>query len=879
MITVSKYTGLILLVLGLVMGGSMLSIAQAEQNNIQQLSNAIKQDRFNGLEEKIEGLLQQLTLDEKILLVHSNGKFSVSSIERLGIHELWLSDGPHGVREETARNEWLPAGWNDDHATYLPPLIAIASSWDKDLARRHGEVLGSESRHRRKDIILGPGVNMARLPINGRTFEYMGEDPYLAATLVVPEIQGIQSKDVAACVKHYALNTQEKNRRKWNANPDERTLREIYLPAFEAAVKEGGVYSVMGSYNSIRGEQASQNKHLIDILKKEWGFDGVLMTDWNVLINDFDAANNGLDLEMGTNAPSYDEFKMARALRDHVRAGRIPLSVLNDKVRRMLRLQFRIGMMDEYRMGGQRNTKAHHQVTYDITAGATVLLKNDDNFLPLNKKKLKKILVIGPNADKKHSYGGGSSAVKTLYEITPLQGLQEALGDAVEIEIMQVGNSENVIPISSNYIESRDPGAGIPAWNAIFYKDKTRTDINRSAWFADSAYRWVPGKRIQYFSLFGDIKPKSDGEHLMKFSGKGKLRLLVDGQLKFKGEFTNAQIQTLPLQLTANKVHKFELQYEGRHKFDMGWVTPDRPLSTKEQYLSAAKSADAVIYFGGLSHEDDREGKDRVNLQLSQQQDRIIEQLLAVNNNTVVFLIGGSPVEMPWLNKANSVLWGWYGGNEAGRAYADILLGKVNPSGKLPLSFPKKLSHSSQIALNDYNDKASTFPEGVFIGYRWFEQQKIAPLFSFGHGLSYTEYHYSDLKLSHKVIDNERELTAEISITNTGNYQGKEVVQLYLADLESSVPRPIKELKGFSKVSLKAGESQRVKLILKSRDLAFWDSASNNWAVESGIFRVMVGSSSADIRQSADFEIRKIQETLPQPNIVLNKKLTQQDGK
>ncbi|MBF0198947.1 MAG: glycoside hydrolase family 3 C-terminal domain-containing protein [Planctomycetes bacterium] len=821
--------------------------------------NHILKQRMHGLEERVEALLSQLTLAEKVSLLHSNGKFSISSVERLGIHELWMSDGPHGVREETDRVEWIPAGWNNDHATYLPPLISVAGSWDRDLARRHGEVLGSEARHRRKDIILGPGANMARLPINGRTFEYMGEDPTLVSTLVVPQIKGIQSKDVAACIKHYALNTQELNRRKWNATPDERTLREVYLPAFKAAVKEAGVYSVMGSYNFVYGEQACQSKILIDILKKEWGFDGVFMTDWNVLINDFDAPMNGLDLEMGTNAPNYDEFKLARPLREHILAGRIPMSILDNKVRRMLRLQLRIGMMDEYRMGGKRNVKEHHQTTYDIAAGSTVLLKNSVKVLPLNKKELKKVLVMGPNADKKHAYGGGSSFVKTLHEVTPLEGLRNTLGDDVELEIMSYNTGKSVEPIPGTYLTSRDPGAGIPAWEAVFYLDATRTKIKRSSWFADSAYRWVGTRQMNYFSLFGDIKPKVNGTHKLKFTGMGDIRLLINSKEVFKGKFKKVgknepmEVKHIDISLNANQVYSFELQYNGRYQFGMGWEAPDRPLCTRDEYISAAKSADAVIYFGGLSHVDDREGKDRPNLILPNQQDAVIEDLLAANKNTVIFLIGGSPAQMPWVDKANSILWGWYGGNNGGHAFADIIFGKVNPSGKLPITFPKSLKDSPQIALSDYNAKGSSFPEGVFIGHRWFEKMKIDPLFCFGHGLSYSTFSYDRIDIPTRFSKDSDAIELSLTVTNTSKRSGKEIVQLYLGDSKASVERPNKELKAFHKVELKAGESKRVSFTLNQRDLSFWDTESSAWIAEAGEFRVMIGSSVKDIRQTATF--------------------------
>jgi beta-glucosidase len=353
--------------------------------------------RQDSVEAELERLLAQLTLEEKVSLCHANSKFAIAGVERLGIQEMWMSDGPHGVREEISRDSWSPAGWDNDHATYLPPLTAVAASFNPEMATLHGSVLGAEARERKKDVILGPGVNLARLPLYGRNFEYLGEDPYMASKMVVPEIVAIQKNDVAACVKHYALNTQELNRHGVNAKPDERTLREIYLPAFEAAIKEAGVLTVMGSYNEFRGTNCNQSKHLVmDILKGEWGFKGLLMTDWDCDINTMDAAMNGLDIEMGTRKPSYDEYFLAKPFLDLLKRGKIPMEVLDDKVRRILRVQLTIGMMDPNRKPGKRATDDHFAKARRIIEEGVVLLKNDKLRLPLQRDNIKSVLVMGP---------------------------------------------------------------------------------------------------------------------------------------------------------------------------------------------------------------------------------------------------------------------------------------------------------------------------------------------------------------------------------------------------------------------------------------------------------------------------------------------------
>ena len=832
-----------------------------------------KQRRLAQVEENVEALLSQMTLEEKISRVHASGKFHVSAIERFGIPELWLSDGPHGVRHQIEKFSWDSAGWTDDDSTYLPHLTSVAASWDVEMATLHGSVLGSEARHRKKDIILGPGVNLARLPLYGRNFEYMGEDPFLAAKLVVPEVIAIQKNDVAANVKHYALNTQELNRIGVNAKPDERTLREVYLPVFEAAVKEANVYSIMGAYNQYYGTNVNQSKHLVmDILKGEWGFDGVLLTDWNVDINTYDAAMNGLDLEMGTNVDSYDDYFLAQPLLKQIQAGKIPEAVLDDKVRRVLRLQHRIGMMDESRLPGERNTDEHRQIARKIANQGVVLLKNDQNILPLAKPLIKNILVIGPNADKKHGQGGGSSEVKSAYEITPLQGLKNALGDDVNITVMRARSSV-LAPIASDYVNSRH-WTGTPAWNISTFSDQARRQLTSESWIVDAKYlspnktsthtsiddsvgnsiiKSAQEKVTDFITMKADIKPLQTGIHSLKVKALGKFELTVNGQKLLTHEGMNNEVLSHDIELVAGEVYQFVIDYDGSDSFVLGWDAPGNLFSDEANYLAAAKNADAVVYFGGLSHGDDREAIDRNDMKLPNAQDEIITKLLSANPNTIVFMVAGSAVEMPWAEKAKAIVWGWYGGMEAGNAFADILFGDVNPSGKMPITLPARLEDTAPIALNDYNATESLYSEGVFIGYRWFEQQNIKPTFSFGHGLSYTQFSLTDINLSAKKISGEQGVTVTAMVKNTGEVAGAEVVQLYLHDKVASVSRPEKELKGFAKVFLAPGESKKISISLNQRDLSFWDVKTNNWLAEAGEFEVQLGSALNDIKLKASF--------------------------
>lgn len=852
----------------LILSISLSACETSKNQKVTQKKNTHASKRLATVEQDVELMLAKMTLAEKVSLAHASGKFHVNAIERVGIPEMWLSDGPHGVRHQIARHTWDSAGWTDDHSTYLPHLTSVAASWDVEMARLHGQVLGAEARDREKDFILGPGVNLARLPLYGRNFEYMGEDPILAAKLVVPQIKAIQANDVAATVKHYALNTQELNRTGVNAKPDERTLREVYLPAFEAAVKEGGVLGMMGAYNEYYGTNANQSKHLVmDILKGEWGYQGVLLTDWHVDINTYDAAMNGLDLEMGTKVDDYQDYFLAKPFLNMIKAGKIPESIADDKARRILRVQHAIGMYDENRLPGSRNTKAHQAAARKIASEGVVLLKNETiesmPVLPLDKSKIKNILVLGPNADKKHGTGGGSSEVKSLYEITPLVGLKAALGKDVNITVMRARSSE-LTAIASDYVESRH-WTGTPAWNVSYYEDLARVNLIEESWIVDSTFKAKVPDKVQHITMSAKIKPLKTGIHQLNVETIGDFSLKINDDVVLKHKINDNKLVgdqaittlTKAIDLKENETYSFEIQYDGSDKFTLGWNAPGELFSSEADYIAAAKKADAVIYFGGLSHGDDRESIDRPDMKLPNSQDEIISKLIDANKKTIVFLIAGSAVEMPWAEQANAIVWGWYGGMEAGHAFADILTGDVNPSGKMPITLPAHLEDTAPIALNDYNAIESLYTEGVFIGYRWFEQQKIKPTFVFGHGLSYTQFALTDIELSAENISGDETVTVTAQVKNTGKVAGAEVVQLYLHDKEASVARPEKELKGFAKVYLEPNESKEISITLNKRDLSFWDIKTDDWLAETGDFEVQLGTSLENIHLRKTFSYQQ----------------------
>ena len=706
-------------------------------------------DKSLPTEARIDDLISRLTLDEKIGLVHANGTFRSGGVERLGIPSLMTDDGPQGIREDVALTSWNAVGRTDDFATALPPGLTLAATWNPALARECGKVIGEEACIRGKNVLLGPGVNIIRTPLCGRNYDYYGEDPWLSGRIAVGYIRGLQAEDTIACVKHFALNNQEKDRGTVNVELDERTLREIYLPAFESSVREGGALAIMAAYNKFRGTYCAQSDALLNgILKREWGFQGGVISDWGATHDTREAALGGLDLEMGSRG-SFDQYHFAREFRDGVQGGTYPMALLDEKVRRDLRMLFASGAIDG-RKPGSINTAAHLDVARRIAEEGMVLLKDEASILPIDTAKVRSIAVIGEDAVRRFAAGGNSAGVKAFRETTALEGIVERAGSTTNIVF-----SEGYLQPMPHYTSKED----------------------------------VAGVKTS--------------------------------------ELTSA--------------------------------TPEESRDLSDRAVLAAKSCDVAVVIAGLSHQAhaDDEGTDRYDLSLPAHQAELIARVVEANPRTVVVLIDGSPVDMgPWLSKVPGVLEAWYGGSEAGHALAAVLFGDVNPSGKLPCTFPKALADTptQQGGARAYPGVDGTvhYDEGLLVGYRWYDAKKIEPLFPFGFGLSYTSFAYSNLSVK---PTGPASATVTCDITNTGTVAGAEVAELYVQDGHSSVMRPEKELKGFAKVSLAPGERKTVTIGLNARSFAYYAPDRHGWRVDAGDFGILVGSSSRDIRLKATYAI------------------------
>ena len=710
-------------------------------------------DETKPVEQRIDDALARMTLDEKIAVIHAQSKFSSPGVKRLGFPDLWTDDGPHGVRPDVLWDEWVQAGQTNDSCVAFPALTCLAATWNPALSRLYGESLAEEALYRGKHVILGPGVNINRTPFNGRNFEYMGEDPWLASRMVVPYIQGLQSKGVAACVKHYALNNDEEYRHQVNVIVSDRALHEIYLPAFKAAIQEGGAWAVMGSYNLYQNQHNCHNATLLNkILKQDWGFDGVVISDWGGCHNTEEAIQNGLDLEFGswtdgltmgvTNA--YDNYYMALPYKRLIREFKYSTKELDEKVRRVLRLFYRT-TMNRQRPFGFLCSESHYEAALKIAQQGIVLLKNDRKILPV--KKARRILVVGENAIKMMTVGGGSSSLKVQKEILPLDGIKTRFAEAE-------------VDFARGYV----------------------------------------------------------GDTIQSYDGVTVGRSLYD--------LRSAE------ELTAEAVAK-------------------------------AKDADVVIFIGGLnkSNYQDCEGHDRQTYGLPYGQDQLIEALVKANPNLVYVNISGNAVAMPWADKVPAIVQGWFVGSESGEALASVLAGDVNPSGKLPFTWYARLEDCGAHATGSYPGTwreghqiiDETYKEDIFVGYRWTDRQQIKPLFPFGYGLSYTTFQVSNLRADKKEMTDDGQLTVTADVKNVGSVAGAEVLQLYISDTQSSLPRPVKELKGFKKVYLEPGETQQVSFIIDRSALSFYDEKTGAWTAEPGEFVAMVNNSSAPTKNHIRF--------------------------
>lgn len=815
---------------------------------------------------RVAALLDQLTLEETVSLCHAGSKFAVNAVPRLGIPEWTMSDGPHGVRREIERDSWNFIEGFDDACTYLPTGSALAATWNPEMARLHGEVLGAEARERGKDIILGPGINLVRTPVCGRNFEYYSEDPCLIAELVVPAIEGIQSRGVAACVKHFACNNQELDRNGVDARPDERTLRELYLPGFEAAVKRAGVLTVMGAYNLLRGQHACHHEHLINrVLKGEWGFAGSVISDWGGTYSTFEAARFGLDVEMGS-GERRENYHLADRFLAAIRAGLLDPALARDKARRNLSVMAATGALDPAtRARGERNTPRHREAARRIAQEAIVLLKNERDTLPL--PPLRRLLVVGENATLQHHAGGFSSGVRALREVTPLEGLREALGGSVEITHLRgYPDVEAGADLDPAHLSLADEKAGTRGWVVTFYdhpwgngepkavRPSEKVDLD---WTRGRPFPFLKAREcsVNYVTTF---TPTTGGVYRFVLHGARRSSLLLDDrQLILRWETEGPDVVTADATLEAGRAYRVELRFrpqenDADNTLRLRVIAPDATDggAGRSALLAAARAADAVVFVGGLTHQDDTEAGDRRDIALPHGQDELIASLAAVNSRTVVVLVAGSPVAMPWIHKVPAVVFAWYAGGEGGHALADVLTGRVNPSGRLPFTFPQRLADSPAHALDDYRAGVCDYREGVLVGYRWHDARGLDPLFCFGHGLSYTRFDYADLTLARSG----GEVLVAFTVINTGPRAGAEVAQCYVGDDVASVGRPPRELKAFRKLVLAPEESARVELRLDPRAFAFWDETRDDWRVEPGRFTISVGASSRDLRLSASIE-------------------------
>lgn len=714
-------------------------------------------DETKPIEERVEDALGRLTVKEKVAMLHAQSKFSSPGVPRLGIPEFWMTDGPHGIRPEVLWDEWDQAGWTNDSCVAYPALTCLAATWNPEMSLLYGKSIGEEARYRNKTVLLGPGVNIYRTPLNGRNFEYMGEDPYLASRMVVPYVQGVQQNGVAACVKHFALNSQEVNRHTTNAVVDDRALYEIYLPAFKAAVQEGKTWAIMGAYNLYKGQHCCHNQYLLnDILRGEWGFDGVVVSDWGGVHNTDQSITNGLDMEFGSwtdglangTSNAYDNYYLAVPYLQRIQEGKVGTKELDEKVRRILRLAFRT-TMDTKRPFGSILSPEHYEAARRIGEEGIVLLKNSNALLPIDLNRAKKIAVVGENAVKMMTVGGGSSSLKVQREISPLDGIKARVGNKAEV--------------------------------------------------------------VYARGYVGDASGEYNG--------------VVTGQ--------NLQDDRSPEELIAEAV-------------------------------KVASDADYVIFIGGLnkSNHQDCEDSDRKGLELSYGQDAVISALAKANKNLIVVNISGNAIAMPWVNEVPAIVQDWYLGSEAGPALAAVLMGDVNPSGKLPFTFPVKLEDVPAHSLGEYTGESSRkvvdlkYNESIFVGYRWTDKQKkVKPLFPFGHGLSYTTFEYGKPVADSKTMSPDGTLTVKVTVKNTGTREGQEVVQMYISDKKSSLPRPIKELKGFQKVKLAPGETKEVSFTIDKEALSYFDDAKHAWVAEPGKFDVIIAASAADIKGTVGFEL------------------------
>ena len=824
---------------------------------------------------EVEQLISSMTMEEKIDLIGGTG-FATRAIPRLGIPPFKMSDGPVGARSPAPSTAYA-AG------------IGLAASWDAALAEDIGKQLGRDARSRGARFLLGPGVNIYRAPMNGRNFEYFGEDPFLGQRIAVGYVKGVQGQNVSATIKHFIGNNAEYARMTSDSVIDERTMREIYLPIFEGAVKEAKVGAVMSSYNLTNGQHMSENGYIVQqVLKKDWGFNGVYMSDWGATHDGLAAATSGLDLEMPTG-----QFMNRATLLPALKDGKITGAVIDDKVRRLLNLAERFSWMSSPvpDLSIPRYNQAGRQAALQGAREGMVLLKNDGGLLPLDANKVKNIAVIGPNAFPATATAGGSGHVPSFNAVSFLTGISDKLGSRVNVTYAAGLSSLRMLTMLTPFMTAASGGRGgvtVDSFDnpklegaSVATRVEGQFATGSPGFGGDPEFLQIldtlPPEQMQtvlaglmnaprerrFERWTAYYTPTSAGDHTLYIQSSATYRVLVDDKVVIdSAQIPMAAVRQVSLQLDA-KSHKVVLEpvgpsaMGGRGFWRVGLFRDDAVVDANVRKL--ASEADAVVVAVGFDADSETEGADR-EFRLPPGQDRLIQEVVAANPNTIVVITAGGSVDVtPWVDKVHALITAWYPGQEGGTALAEALLGETNPSGRLPISWDRKLEDSPSSGNYYYNDPRNAdhilYKEGVFVGYRGYQKNSMKPQFPFGYGLSYTSFEYGNLKVSAgtgKALYN-----VTFDVKNTGSRKGADVAQVYVAPGKTRVPRPVRELKGFARVELAPGESRTVTIPLEGRSFAYFDVANKRWQADAGRYSIELARSVEDIQAKADVTLGK----------------------
>ena len=797
----------------------------------------------------INKLIQDLTLREKISLMSGFNSWYTNKIDRLGIPSIKMSDGPNGVRGDSNSGK---------SSACFPCAISIGSTWDMDLINQLGIALGEEAKVKDVDVLLGPTINIHRHPLGGRHFESFSEDPFLTGKIATEYVKGVQSQDVAACLKHFIGNDTEYERHLVSSNIDEKTLREIYLLPFEMGIKEGNAQVVMSAYNKLNNIYCSSHKELlIDILKDEWGFDGYVVSDWGAALETEENAKGGLDLEMPGPGNVWGDQLFAA-----VSEGKVEEELIDDKVRRILNIaNFSKRFENPTNKPEQsNNSEEHRKLLKEAAASGMVLLKNND-LLPL-KSNVKNLAIIGPNAKEAQIIGGGSASLKPHYQAHPLEAFQNKLGDHTNISYAKGCHTHKFLPrVNEGFMDDKE-GFLVEYFEGSNFDENLLVQehlIGNKFWVFEGFAKDViakferPDISVRFSCAY---TPDISGQHEFEIFGIGKARLFIDGE-----ELIDNWTETSPgeaffsfssdsKRALVNLIEGTTYQLEIRYKFEgnfpaiyIGCQAPDK-VNLFDEALEVASAADQVILIVGTNSDWETEGNDRSDFNLPVNQNHLIEEVLRVNPNTLVVLNTGSPVKMPWADKAEAIMQTWFAGQEFGNALVDIITGEINPSGRLPTSFPKNIEDTP--AFNSYpgKDLQMNYDEKLLVGYRWYDKKNIKTLFPFGHGLSYTNFEYSDLEVD---VHPKNMASCKFSVRNTGQVAGIETAQCYVSFKTIDDSEPEKTLQGFSKIALNPNDESSIEISLNSRNFSSWNVAKRSWEVRAGSYEILIGSSAENI--------------------------------